>query len=169
MKKSLITLSLVFTFIFTFSLPSYTQNNNENHGKSFYTLDEVKKMCGFPIPDAAEMKKLLAKQDSMYKDYIAKIKNSSSKLSKTETIPNWRGMMSDVEVQDSNNSCWVHAATGIVEGQLHILNGSKIGNGIDLNESEIDNIWRSGGLTSDAERYIKTLKLGSEVGSYPNL
>ena len=167
MKQSLILLWMVFTFILIFSLPSYTQNNSKDLGKTFYTSDEMKKMCGLPMPSAEEMKRLVTKQDSIHKDYISKIKNSGSKLLKTETIPNWRGMMSPVEVQGCNQ-CWVHAATGIVEGQLQILYGSKIGDGIDLNESELQGNCNLGDPIA-AESYIKSYGMGSEVGSYPNL
>jgi len=109
---------------------SIAQNNDKDRGKSFYTSEEVKQMCGVPV-DTIEMKKVLARQDSMYKDYISK-----KGFHKITTFPNWKGMMSPVEnLEPFCNNCWAHAATGIVEGQLHIFLHSNIG--IDLDETDI--------------------------------
>lgn len=166
MKKNLKTFAAAFALILVFSVQSYGQNKNDV-GKSFYTREEVKRMCGVPV-DPEEMTKVLAKQDSMYKEYIRKKQSSGRGLSKIETIPNWKAMMSDVENQGDCWDCWVHAATGIAEGQLHILYGSKIGNGVDLDELEISGAC-NGGFPTWAEETIKTSKMRSEVGSYPNL
>lgn len=133
-----------------------------NAGKAFYNTDEVKAMCGVPA-DTNDMKNVLARQDSSYKDYLHQ--RASQGLRKTETIPNWKSLMSYVEDQGSCGDCWVHAATGVAEGQLHILIGSNIE--IDLNELEISGAC-NGGWPSSAEGTIQSSKIGSEVGSYPN-
>jgi hypothetical protein len=47
-------------------------------------------------------------------------------------------MMGPVEYQGDDNctkDCWVHAATGVLVGQLHISLGTNLG--IDLDENEI--------------------------------
>jgi len=75
--------------------------------------------------------------------------------------------MSRVEAQTCGN-CFVHATTGVTEGRLQILYGSRIGNdGIDMNEMEFPN-GCSGGDPITAMYYIKNNKMGSEVGAYPN-
>jgi len=166
MKASLKAFATAFLLILVLLVPSYAQNNDKDRGKSFYTSEEVKQMCGVPV-DPAEMKKVLAKQDSMYEEYVQKTKRSESGLFKVETIPNWQGMMSDVEWQGLHcGSCWVHAATGIVEGQLSILYGSRLN--ADLDELEIPGAC-NGGFPTQAENFIRTSKMRSEVASYPNL
>ena len=163
MKKVFKTFAVISTLILLFTTISYAQNNDKDKGKSHYTREEIKQMCGVPV-DLEKMKKVLARQDSMYNDYLGY--RSQKNLKKTATIPNWHDMMSAVENQGSCGSCWVHAATGATEGQLHILYGSNIN--IDLDESEIPNAC-DGSFPSSAESYISTYKISSEVGSYPNL
>jgi hypothetical protein len=120
-----------------------------NVGKAFYNTDEVKAMCGVPA-DTNDMKNVLARQDSSYKEYLRQ--RASQGLRKTETIPNWESMMSYVEDQGNCGDCWVHAATGVTEGQLHILIGSNIQ--IDLNELEVSGAC-NGGWPSSAESTIQ--------------
>jgi C1A family cysteine protease len=158
MKKVFKTFAIAFTLILFYTFLSYAQNNDK--GKSHYTKEEIKQMCSVPV-DLEEMKKVLAKQDSMYNDY-----SSKKRLRKTTSIPNWQSMMSSIENQGTCGSCWVHAATGAIEGQLHILYGSNIG--VDLDESAVPNAC-SGGFPSSAEGYVSTNKINSEVSSYPNL
>jgi len=51
-----------------FSVPFNAFANENDRGKSFYTPEEIKAMCGIPVnPD--EMAEVLARQDSMYKEY----------------------------------------------------------------------------------------------------
>lgn len=165
--KKILTLCLVIVVL---SFSSYTQNS-KGHGKSSYTSEEIKRMCGLPV-DTAEMRRGIAKQDSMYKEYISKKIISETGLHKIETIPNWRGMMSPVEYQNDDpcpGDCWAHAASGIVEGQLHISSGSNLG--IDLDEVDIVN--GTGGCGTNlpifALEYVQSSKTKSEVGTYPNL
>lgn len=157
----------IVIFILTLAASSlfYAQNNDKNRGKPFYTTEEVKQRCGVPV-DTAIMRRVLAKQDSMYKDYLLKSKNFKANTRKIETIPDWQSVMSDVEDQGSCGDCWVHAATGITEGQLSILLSYRLN--ADLDELEISSACNSG-FPSSAEAYIATYKMRSEVGSYPNL
>lgn len=158
---------LTITFIILFSIQFFAQDKNSNKDKSVYTLEEGKNLCGIPV-DSLVMKKVYAKQDSMYKAY-----RSKKKLSKIATIPNWQGMMSPVEDQNTDRctvDCWAHSATGVTEGQLHIALGSNIG--IDLDETDI--VYNGVGYCNDdfpstALYYISTSKAKSEVSSYPNL
>ena len=164
-------ISAIYIALVVLSISSFAQNSR-GHGKSFYTSEEVKRMCGVPV-DTAELRRGIAKQDSMYKEYISNKKTRQTKLSKTETTPNWRGMMSPVEYQGDDqcdSSCWAHAASGVVEGQLHILQTSNIG--IDLDENSIVYNGRGscgGDFPTTALNYIQNSKSISEVGSYPNL
>ena len=55
---------------------------------------------------------------------------------KTATVPNWTSLMSPVENQNENENgplCGVYAACAVLEGLLHMQNGS-INCGIDLDE-----------------------------------
>jgi hypothetical protein len=134
MKKRTKIITMTFVFMSVFVMLSTAQNNDKDKGKSSYTSEEVEKMCGTHL-DPLERKKVLARQDSMYKDYL-----SRKGLQKITVAPNWRGMMSQVENQNSESctkSCWAHAATGATEGQMHISFGSVIGSGVDLNEMDI--------------------------------
>jgi hypothetical protein len=160
-------IGIIFVVILIYSNLFIAQNNNDI-GKSHYTRAEIKEMCGRRI-DPKQMDLVLAKQDSMYKDYL-----SHRELCKITTIPNWRSMMSPVESQNEEScpySCWTHAATGVTEGQLHISIGSNIG--IDLNEMDIlYNVWYCdtlGWYVDQALDYIKLSKANVETGSYPNL
>ncbi len=167
MQKRTKIITITFFFMSVFVMLSTAQNNNKDMGKSFYTPEEVERMCGTRL-DSLERKNVLARQDSMYKDYLM-----NKGLRKTTTVPNWRGMMGPVENQNSEScthSCWAHSATGATEGQLHISSGSNIG--IDLNEmdivanaSPVCQDW----YVSSAFNYIQSSKAISETGSYPNL
>ena len=178
MKKDLKIFAAALALVLVFSTQSYAQNSKNNTpGKSSYTWEEVKRMCGVPV-DTPEMKKVFAKQDSMYKDYISKRKPSKVRPSRTETIPNWRGMMSPVENQNDDQcslDCWAHAATGATEGQLHILLSSNIGINLDENDifygtgHSICDPPHAGDFPSTALEYIKYSKAKPEVGPYPNL
>ncbi|MDP3148364.1 MAG: right-handed parallel beta-helix repeat-containing protein, partial [Ignavibacteria bacterium] len=160
MRKLSKTFMIVIGFIVLFSEQFLAQQNNR--GKSFYTNEEVIKMCGVPM-DSSKIPILEAKQDSMYKDY----KSKKGRLQKTLTAPNWKWAMSDVQFQEGG-SCWVHAATGVAEGQLQILYGSRIGyNGINMNELEVPGALY-GGSPYVALNYIQSNKISSEVGAYPN-
>jgi hypothetical protein len=79
MKASLKAFATAFLLILVPLVPSYAQNNDKDRGKSFYTPEEVTQMCGVPV-NPAEMKKVLAKQDSMYKEYMRKGKTSKPEL-----------------------------------------------------------------------------------------
>jgi parallel beta-helix repeat protein len=156
---------MALALVFIQRIQSYAQNNA---GKATYTYDEVKRMCGVPI-DPAKTSWLKAKQDSIYKDYISNAKNSKTisfnMASPTTIPPNWQWVMSDVEYQ-SCGDCWVHAATGIAEGRLSILYGSKLN--IFMNELEVPNAC-NGGYPTEAENYIRNNKISSKTGPYPNL
>ncbi len=161
MKSYCTAFGLVTAVIFLGFLGSAQQK--DNHGKRSYTPDEVRSFCGIPV-DTSQMKRILAAEDSMYHDYLVKHKN----LSKVETAPNWQSMMSPVELQGCGD-CWAYAATGVAEGQLHILIGSNIG--INMDESDIvDNtVGCVVSYASTAWAYIGTYKAISEVNNnYPN-
>ena len=139
---------------------------DRKHGQPNYPPGQRQGLCGIPV-DTAQARRVLAAEDSMYKDYLSK----QPKLSKVETIPNWRNMMSPVEYQwcSGEGDCWAHAATGVAEGQLHILIGSNIG----INMDELDIVNNTVGCVvnypTTAWAYIGYYKAISEVGSYPNL
>ncbi|MCX6152249.1 MAG: hypothetical protein NTX22_17115, partial [Ignavibacteriales bacterium] len=159
-----------FFIIFLITIFVSINTNAQDKNKKKLTLEEVKEMCGVPV-DKDEMKKVLAIQDSLYKEYLKK-----KGLKKTTTIPNWQNYMSNVDNQYGCKNCWAHAATGMVEGQLQIIYGSKIGsNGIDLDEMDIvNNSGHTGGCNNGdfpttALSYIQSSKVISEIGSYPNL
>ena len=163
-------LKVLVTFFVLFSiLPSMSFSQNDKTGRSHYTLEEVKAMCGVPV-DTIEMKKVLAIQDSMYKDYLSK-----KGLKKITTIPNWQSLMGNVDNQYGCRNCWAHAAAGMVEGQLQILHGSIIGERVNLDEMDIvNNSGHSGGCDKGdfphtALSYVQNSKTISETGSYPNL
>lgn len=166
MKKCLKILAIALALMLFFSMPSYTQDN-KNIGKSFYTPEEVKKMC-CPRFDTA----MIAKLRSMHKESISNTNTSESKLLKTETIPNWRPFMSPVEYQGLVPDCWAHAATGIVEGQIQIMKDSILGNnGINLDEFELDPDSVKG-VPGEALTFILYNKVRSDTlpySSYPNL
>jgi len=111
---------IIFFFILIVSGLSYSQSIDKDRGKSAYTTEEIIQMCGVPV-NHAKINQVLAKQDSMYQEYTKETKTLESKLLKSETIPNWQGMMSDVENQGNCGDCWVHAASGIAEGQIHLV------------------------------------------------
>ncbi len=155
----IIALSLVLIFLFCVQLQP---QNKENVGKSFLLSQPDNRFGNVPI-DSLTRIKLHAKQDNMYKAYL---KSKNSKLGKVATIPNWRGWVSIPEDQGSCGDCWVHAAEGVMEAQLHILYGTNLQ--INLNKAEVDPSC-GGGFAAWAESYIENNKVGSEVGSYPNL
>ncbi len=157
---------LIPLLLFIISIENvYSQGINKDRGKSLYTTEEVIQMCGVPM-DTLKMNQALARQDSMYSEYIKSIQSTKSKLSKVASVPNWRGIMSDVENQGSCGDCWVHAATGITEGQISILYGSRLN--VDLDELEISGAC-GGGWPTQAENIIETNKIKSEAGPSPNL
>ena len=155
----IIALSLVLIFLFCVQLQP---QNKENVGKSFLLSQPDNRFGNVPI-DSLTRIKLHAKQDNMYKAYL---KSKNSKLGKVATIPNWRGWVNIPEDQGSCGDCWVHAAEGVIEAQLHILYGTNLQ--INLNKAEVDPSC-GGGFAAWAESYIENNKVGSEVGSYPNL
>ncbi len=164
-------ISEIFLILFSFLLfiSSWALAQDDKHGKRHYTIEEIKQMCGVP-GDKDEMKKVLALQDSMYKDYVSK-----KGLKKTNIIPDWKEYMSDVDYQGDCGNCWAHAATGMVEGQLQILHLGKIGANINLDEMDIvNNSEHTGGcdngdFPSTALAYIQSTKAKAENGSFPNL
>jgi hypothetical protein len=162
MKTFARTVLLGIALVLISGIQSYAQSNT---GKAFYTLEEARQRCGVPV-DPAKTPGLKAEQDSGYKDYLSKIGKDRGRLFNIETVPDWKWAMSDVEDQGDCWNCWVHAATGITEGQLSILYGSRLN--VDLNEHEIPNDC-AGGFPVTAEIYIKSNKMTSETGSYPNL
>jgi len=144
----------------------------EDEGKSYYTPEEISSLCGIPV-DLDEMVKVLARQDSMYKEYNA---SKARALGKALVVPDWKSLMSPIENQGSCKNCWAHAATGVTEGLLHYLHGSNVG--IDLDELSIvynsscsDGSCDEGGWPSCALSYIQSDKVPSESGmnSFPNL
>ena len=163
MKNCLRAIGLGFALILILGNEIYAQERNR--GKAFYTDEEVRQMCGVPI-DPAKTSQLKDKQESMYKNYFTTLEKDPPKRFTVQSVPNWRSLMSDIEDQLDCGNCWVHAATGIVEGQLSILYGSRLN--VDMNEHEVPNDC-DGGFPTWAESYIRTNKLGSETGSYPNL
>ena len=143
----------------------------EDEGKSYYTPEEISSLCGIPV-DLDEMVKVLARQDSMYKEYNA---SKARALGKALVVPDWKSLMSPIENQGSCKNCWAHAATGVTEGLLHYLHGSNVG--IDLDELSIvynsscsDGSCDEGGWPSCALSYIQSDKVPSESGmnSFPN-
>ena len=124
-KSKQLVLTAILIMVFSFQL--YAQNNR---GKAIYTIGEIKKMCRIPI-DSSKLNKT-----SMAQNVIPV--TSKKGLLKTESIPNWRSMMGEVEYQNNDpcpNDCWAHVATGVVEGQLNISLGYN--SSINLNESEL--------------------------------
>ena len=73
MKASIKMFSVTFLLTLAFASIFYAQGNENDKGKSFYTSEEVKQMCGVPV-DTVEMNKVLAKQDNMWRkrnqDYL---------------------------------------------------------------------------------------------------
>jgi len=171
MRKISIQLLIISFILLRISFNSFAQKNDEskNMGKPYYTPEEVRSMCGVPV-DLDELPILQARQDSMYAEYLKSLEER--KLPKTTSIPDWKGLMTAVEVQECGN-CWAHAATGVLEGKLHYFYGSNIG--IDLDEMDItDSIHCSccncnGGWPSHAFDYIESDKVPSEPSSsFPN-
>jgi hypothetical protein len=153
----------ILTLVFVLGAQLWAQNIDTSKSKSRW--EEVKKMCNFHI-DPAKIPMLKAKQDSMYKNYLSNLSRKKG-LKKTMTIfPNWRPFMSYVKTQLA--ICTDYATTAVIEGQLQILCGSKIGNdGVDLNELEVPYAIRVD--PTYVEDYIQNNKISSRVGSYPNL
>jgi parallel beta-helix repeat protein len=99
----------------------------------------------------------------MYQQYLTSLssKSSSSSLS-------WQSYMSDIDDQQSEECCGYFAAAAIVEGQLQILYGSRIGNeGINLDELKNHNPDFPAPVSTMLSS-IKISKISSEVGNYPN-
>ncbi|MFH1198090.1 MAG: C1 family peptidase [bacterium] len=163
--------TVVILIMFTIQVIGQKQDaRDDDKGKAFYTSEEVKKMCGIPV-DLDEMKNILARQDSMYREY--KLNKRKGNTNSIMTIPNWKSMMNSIEYQGNCKDCWAHCATGVVEGQLNILKGYNTQ--VDLDELDIvNNSAHTGGCDNGdspttALYYIKNSKAISEVGSSPNL
>ena len=151
MRKLSKTTLLVIAFVVSFSGQFIAQQNFD--WTIIYKSEEFKKMHTSPV-NLGDLSRMEQKQDSLYKIY----KSKKGKLPKTLTEPNWREFMSTPENQmlepGIGNSCFAHTATGVVEGQLQILKGSKMGeNGIDLNEYDYPGAC-CGGMPSQVLHYM---------------
>jgi|GEM_PF-6409355 hypothetical protein len=160
----LITLILSIPYIVSANIA----DDLKDKGKAYYTREEIKSMCGAYRLTQSEFVKLKAQQDSMYAEYK---KSKKGGVHKIASIPDWKSLMSPVEVQGCGN-CWAHASTGLVEGLLHSYHGSNIG--IDLSEMDIVNNNTSGGdcdggLLSYALYYMKNSRVLTESDDdFPN-
>jgi C1A family cysteine protease len=143
--------------------------------RTIFTFEQIQQMCGLSIDRAKDgFSFRRTSRDSSYQDSIVMSwREKHQRPLQVESIPNWRSMMGEVENQNTESctmTCWIHAATGVVEGQLHILLDSNIN--IDLSEADIlsgISANCTGGLVDDALDYIQTSRAASESGSFPNL
>jgi len=134
--------------------------------KSYLSEQELKNLCG-ELYNKDDVEDDLEKQAIMYQNYID---NKSKTLHKTLTVPDWQGMMSDIEDQACSN-CWAHACTAVTEGLLHYQYGSNIG--VDLSEDTLTGgacSGCSGGFPGCGFSYIYNYGIPSEDGinSFPN-
>jgi TolA-binding protein len=102
-------------------------------------------------------------------------KSQNARPLRIHTIPDWRNWMSDVENQEDCKNCCVHAATALVEGQLHISIDPQLteypGMNIDLDETDVSTNCSGNSSShpvSDALDIIRDSRTRSEVGSFPN-
>ena len=134
-----------------------------NNGKALYTAEEMKQRAMFPAdPENLDLQYLKEKRN--YETYL-----SSLTTAEEPAAPNWRPFMSPVDDQGKIPACGIYAACAAAEGQLQIANGSVIGSGIDLDEMELyDPSFPYSGLVKVVLNNIKSKKVSSEIGSYPN-
>jgi hypothetical protein len=173
MKNKIKVLFLVCAAFVASGQPLHSQSRPPS-AKSVFTFDEVSRMCGLSTDETSlQLASVRAQNDSSFrKGLMSRWKSSHSILRKTTTVPNWREMMSEVENQldeECTLTCWIHAATGVVEGQLHILQMSNCN--IDLDEPAILNEMTpncTGGLVDDALDHILQSRALAEPGQYPN-
>jgi hypothetical protein len=155
-------LEIAFILLYIFPLTSYAQNRT-------YTWEQVKRMSGVPL-DSAQLKIVLAKEDSMYKAYLSKPKT----LATTGMVVDWRSMMGPVANQDTDwchGDCWAHSAAGITEAQLQISIGSRIGIFLNVTDIVQSTVGCAGSVPSVALNYIQNSKAISYVAvspTYPN-
>jgi len=107
-----------------------TSNINSNNRKTPFGV----------LVDLSEADSVLARQAREYEKYKKnkeiKRRNSMYKIASGENNI-WQQWMDDPEDQENYGNCWVHAATGVVEGLLHKHYGNNVK--INLDECNIGN------------------------------
>ena len=81
MKLKLVSFYVIFAAIFTVQI--YAQVIQDKESKSHLSREEFYNMCGTPI-DYIKVNDVLARQDSMYKEYK---KGKKDKLNKITSVP----------------------------------------------------------------------------------
>ena len=157
--------------------------NHSNTGKPVYTYDEVRQMCGVPV-DSILVRSVRHRNDFNGKSNpVSKGEKYAPHSLGTASSISWRNYMSPVEYQGDHQctgDCWIHAATGVLEGMLHIALYGQPPDAqhpaINLDESEVLlNYYPNasgntcGGMPAEAFDYIYSNRIRSVPGSMPNL